>query len=359
MTTTRRAYRGGAKAGALVSPLTLSDITVSCDVLTDWPDGSDGEFAAVIGRGLPNEEKVLVDTRTGAILTLARRAYDGTAAATHSATETIEHVHTAIDDDEANEHSSNPFGHGIDNPDRIVGKDKIQTLTHKTIDGGLNTLLNIPLSASPETGTAIDDLETANTDQDDALAAEVTARTNADSARYTKTEADGRFEPLDSAYTKGESDARYAPAGTYLTQAAADARYARAFTDTGWLTSTTPPFAAQPGWTLDGARFRKITSGDFILADLYIAVTKTGSVLANNASGNVANTIAALAPPLWWPDQNANLVAPLTSGRVVVATFEAATGNIIIAAVGGSSDIAVGEQITLHGMYFVQPPAGP
>lgn len=347
MTTTRRAYRGAAEAGALTAPITLTDLDVACDALTGWPDGSDGEFAAVINRGGANEEKILCHDRTGANLTVSRRGYDDTVAQNHGATETIEHCHTAIDDDEANEHSSNPYGHGIDDPDRIVGKDKVQTLTHKTIDGTHNTLLNIPDSAVPgfdarldAAETHLDDLQTQvdalPTDADvttavnDGVSAEASIRATADADRYTKAEADAAF----------------------LSQTEGDARYQQLPTDTDWSSSTTG-FVISSGWSLTSVAWRKVAfSVDLAIIDVRVTVKRTGAALPIGSSGDVANLNVVTLPTALRPSNTVNMSGPLSVGRLVGLEL-LTTGVAVLAAAGGTADIAVNESISFRG-HFVQ-----
>jgi hypothetical protein len=348
MTTTRRAYRGAAQAGALTAPITTTDLDIACDALNGWPDGSDGEFAAVINRGGPNEEKVLCHDRSGANLTIARRGYDDSIPQNHGATEVIEHCHTAIDDDEANDHSSNPYGHGIDDPDRIVGKDKVQTLTHKTIDGGQNTFLNIPDSAVPgfdarldTAETHLDDLQTQvdalPTDADvtstvnTAVAAEASTRSTADADRYTKAEADAAF----------------------LSQTEGDARYQQIPTDSDWSTSNTG-FVISSGWSLTSVQWRKVTlntTPGLAIIDVRVTVKRTGAAIPVGTSGDVANLNVVTLPTALRPSSTVNMNGPLSVGRMVGLEL-LATGVAQLAAAGGTTDIATNDTISFRGHYL-------
>jgi len=244
----RLAFRGAAVKGHLIAPVGPDDSVVSCDALLDWPTGSDGRFQAVIGRGLPNEEKVLCAIRSGAVLTIAVRGWDSTTRASHAATETIEHVHTAHDADEANDHASHVYGHGVASDDSILGARKAATLRNKTIDGGLNNLLNIPASASPEIETRLDDLEAADEQFDTDLTQEITDRTAGDAANATaiasnataiSNEATARAN-ADTAHT-ADAD----PHSQYATLAEVDAIFPddpanAASSDNGTFSGTTP-----------------------------------------------------------------------------------------------------------------------
>jgi hypothetical protein len=241
MVVARRSYAGGAKPASLTAPISAISTTLVCDALLGWPTGGLGNFAAVIGRGLSNEEKVLCSASSGGNLTVIQRGYDGTTAQAHGATDTVEHIFTATDADEANAHTSAVSGHGIPNGDRLVGENATQTLSGKTMSGLLNTFDDMPLASSPETLDRIVAVELVNTNQQveiDALptvaevnaliAPGVAASAAADALRYTKTESDARYEPIDTMYTKAEADARYEPLDSAYTKAELDALLAAA-----------------------------------------------------------------------------------------------------------------------------------
>lgn len=69
----------------------------------NWPTGTN-PFVIVIGRGLPNEEKLLCSARSGTTFTVTTRGYDSSTAAGHTAGEKIEHVIDADTVNEANAH---------------------------------------------------------------------------------------------------------------------------------------------------------------------------------------------------------------------------------------------------------------
>jgi hypothetical protein len=130
----RRSYAGGAAPTTLTSPITTGSNTATLADGTGYPDTSGGPFALVIDRGLSTEEKVLVSTRTGNAITFAARGYDGTASQNHSSGATVEHIATAIDHDEANDHVNATAGvHGLDPGDRVVGRATSSPLTNKQI----------------------------------------------------------------------------------------------------------------------------------------------------------------------------------------------------------------------------------
>lgn len=116
----RRQYAGAAYASVLTAELAASAgaLSISCDDLTNWPDGSVGPFYVVVDRGLATEEKILCVSRSSNTLTVYDdgvtngRGADGTSISAHSVNATIEHVFTATDADEANAHVNDSAIHG-------------------------------------------------------------------------------------------------------------------------------------------------------------------------------------------------------------------------------------------------------
>lgn len=106
----RRTIVGGAAATTLTGSMDSSVLSASLNAATGWPTGSVGEWGIVIGRGTATEEKVLVTSRSGVVLTLASggRGIDGTSAMSHAVGDTVEVCVLARDLDEANDHISDP-----------------------------------------------------------------------------------------------------------------------------------------------------------------------------------------------------------------------------------------------------------
>jgi hypothetical protein len=109
----RREYVGGAPRARLTVLLSgsSSSLTINCDDLTNWPTGASGNpFYVVIDRNTSSEEKILCSARAGNVLTvyddgvLNGRGQDDTSITSHSVNAVIEHVFTATDADEANDH---------------------------------------------------------------------------------------------------------------------------------------------------------------------------------------------------------------------------------------------------------------
>ena len=108
----RRSYAGAAKAAQLTVILdgTTAALTIECDDLSNYPNGSSGPFYIVVDRGQVTEEKILCESRTDNTITVYNtglvngRGADGTTVLSHYVGAEVEHVFTATDADEANAH---------------------------------------------------------------------------------------------------------------------------------------------------------------------------------------------------------------------------------------------------------------
>lgn len=104
-------------------------------------------YSLAIEYGTSNVEIVSVTGTAGANLTVIR-GEDGTSAQAHNAGAVVVHAVTARDLSEPQVHIAAAGNiHGIGAPSSVVGTQTTQTLTNKTIDGGSNTLSNVPDSA--------------------------------------------------------------------------------------------------------------------------------------------------------------------------------------------------------------------
>ncbi len=155
----RREYAGGAQPAQLAATLggSTSDLTITCDDLTNYPTGSTGPFYIVIDRGLAAEEKILCESRSGETINVYNtglsngRGADGTSVISHSSGATVEHVFTATDADEANLHVNSSSGvHGLSGS--VVGTSDSQTLTNKTIT---SPTISDPTFTGEQSGLAI------------------------------------------------------------------------------------------------------------------------------------------------------------------------------------------------------------
>ena len=146
----RRQYAGAAFSSVLTTelPASILSLTIYCNDLTNWPDGSIGPFYVVIDRGLATEEKILCVSRTANILAVYNdgvtngRGADGTSVQTHGVNAVIEHVFTATDADEANEHVNDAAIHGAGakggGGDNVFWQNDQVVTTDYTITAGQN-----------------------------------------------------------------------------------------------------------------------------------------------------------------------------------------------------------------------------
>jgi hypothetical protein len=99
----RKEYVGAAPATKLQQPIDSSAMSFELEDATGFPTGV-YPFVVAIGRGSPQEEKVLCSSRVGNVFAVQQRGYDGTLAAAHSINERAQHVYDSISAAEANEH---------------------------------------------------------------------------------------------------------------------------------------------------------------------------------------------------------------------------------------------------------------
>lgn len=88
----RRDFIGNVIATTLLVGINNSDTTIQLNSGNTFPTGSDGQFVIVINRGLSNEEKILINSRTGSNLAVAQRGYDGTTANSHNIASSVDHI---------------------------------------------------------------------------------------------------------------------------------------------------------------------------------------------------------------------------------------------------------------------------
>lgn len=191
----RRQYSGAAFASVLTAELGASTaaLTITCNNLSNWPDGSIGPFFVAVNRGQANEEKILCVSRTGNTITvyddgiLNGRGSDGTGVSAHGINSVIEHVFTATDANEAN-----AFINGSDVVTTTMlatgavteAKLAANAVTTGKIANG--TIINDDINAS----AAIAQSKIANLTTDLAAKANLALTINAQAASYTLVLAD-------------------------------------------------------------------------------------------------------------------------------------------------------------------------
>lgn len=138
--------------------------TIGLPALTPYTLAVDYETAT--------EELVEVTNVAGTTLTITR-AIDGTSASSHNAGARVRHVSSARDFTDSRNHENADDGiHGLAPGEEIVGTDKVQTLTNKTLVNAQGSLLNpdvnmtgtntVTVNRSPAGGDTVNILEVTN-----------------------------------------------------------------------------------------------------------------------------------------------------------------------------------------------------
>lgn len=139
-----RYYSNISKTMTLQVAVDLDDTTLNVDDASGLP--TNYPYNVAIDRNTSSVEIVAVTNRIGNALTVTRGQQD-TAAQNHAVGAKVEHVWTALDGSEAQNHFvATTDTHGV-GAGEIVGTTLVQTLTGKTMDGALNTFSNIPAGA--------------------------------------------------------------------------------------------------------------------------------------------------------------------------------------------------------------------
>lgn len=137
-----------------------------------------------------------------------------------------------------------------------------------------------------------------------------------------------------------------------LYQESADILAALGVAGSGWTSkSTTSGIVAGGGWSVDS--YASWRNGPFL--QFLMAVTRTGSPIANTTSGNIANQLVATLPSSERGSLNAalSIAGSGAGGRVTSGFFNPSGGDVSIGAIGGTSNFATSEQVTLGGFFFV------
>ena len=139
----RRYHSSTAVRTVLSGGISNSDTIITVDSVSGFPGTK--PYTLILDFDTVNEEIVTVTGGSGTSLNVTR-GEDGTGAVSHLAGAVVVHGLTARDVDEPNAHINVGSGvHGVTGD--VVGTTDAQTLTNKTINGGNNTLSNIPQSA--------------------------------------------------------------------------------------------------------------------------------------------------------------------------------------------------------------------
>lgn len=88
----RREILGRVIAQPLLSNISNTATSITVSDGSTFPVGEDNNFVLVIGRGTPDEEKILVSSRIADTFTVAARGYDGTSPVAHIAGSMVDHV---------------------------------------------------------------------------------------------------------------------------------------------------------------------------------------------------------------------------------------------------------------------------
>ena len=88
----RREIVGSVVQTNLSNSISNSSMTIDLVDGSTFPTGSDNPFVIVIDRGNDSEEKILVSNRSGNVINVLQRGYDGVPANSHSSGSTVDHV---------------------------------------------------------------------------------------------------------------------------------------------------------------------------------------------------------------------------------------------------------------------------
>lgn len=142
-----RNYSNSSVETTLAVSVSDTDTAIQMASVTGWPAAP---FTIIIDPDEITEEACLV-TDVVSNTVMVTRGYDGTTAVGHTAGSVARHAVIARDFREANDHvNATDYVHGTASD--VVGVDDVQTLTNKTIDYDLNTILNLPPGPTGATG---------------------------------------------------------------------------------------------------------------------------------------------------------------------------------------------------------------
>jgi len=84
-------YKGSSIETTLSNAYSIANSSLTVSSGSTFPDGSSGPFVVVISRGLADEEKMLIGSRTSNTLTILEKGYDGTTSQNHVNGSSVNH----------------------------------------------------------------------------------------------------------------------------------------------------------------------------------------------------------------------------------------------------------------------------
>lgn len=137
---TVRFYSSTATEKALVGSITSGQTTLQVNNTVGLPPSF--PYTLAVDYEGPTEELVEVTSAAGPVLTIVR-GIDGTSAASHADNARVRHTSSARDfADSRNHENSSTNIHGLTGGEEIVGTNKVQTLSNKTVVNLQGSLLN-------------------------------------------------------------------------------------------------------------------------------------------------------------------------------------------------------------------------
>lgn len=153
-----RNYSSVAGVMLLQGAITETQLSIEVDTTAGLPPVP---YVLVLDYGLASEEAVLIEGQVGTSLTVAAdgRGFSGTIPAQHGSGAQVRHMSVSVDYQEAGDHiSASADVHGLTGGAQVLGDIQTQSMTNKTIDGDLNTLLNVDGSSLKDASVTPDKL---------------------------------------------------------------------------------------------------------------------------------------------------------------------------------------------------------
>lgn len=151
---TVRFYSSVATEKTLVGTITSGQLTLDVNNTVGLP--SLFPYTLALDYEAVNEELVNVVSAAGNTLTVDARGVDGTSASSHTNGARVRHVTSARDFADSRNHENSANGvHGLDVSEDLVGTNKIQTLSNKTVVDLQGTLKNVDFTNTPTNFIAI------------------------------------------------------------------------------------------------------------------------------------------------------------------------------------------------------------